>query len=71
MGMGSVGEHPLTGAIRLEDVRTALQYPRLSGITPRTPPRGSSISPAYRGMTWTCRCITVWPAVSPTLTPTL
>jgi len=37
-----------------------LQYPLLSGITPRTPPRGSSMSPAYRGIT--CTCITVCPA---------
>jgi len=51
--------------------QTAPQYFLFSGITPRTPPRGSAISPAYRGMTWTCRCITVWPAVFPTLTPTL
>ena len=51
--------------------QTAPQYTLFSGTAPRTPPRGSAISPAYRGMTWTWRCITVWPAVFPTLTPTL
>ena len=47
------------------------QYFLFSGIAPRTPPRGSATSPAYRGMRWTWRCITVWPAAFPTLTPTL
>jgi len=45
------------------------QYTLFSGTTPRTPPRGSSTSRAYRGMTWTWRCITVWPAALPALKP--
>ena len=51
--------------------RAAPQYFLLSGIAPLTPPRGSSTSPAYRGMRWTWRCITVWPAAFPTFTPML
>ena len=51
--------------------QTAPQYTLFSGTAPLTPPRGSSTSPAYRGMTWTWRCITVWPAAARTLTPTL
>jgi hypothetical protein len=47
------------------------QYILFSGIAPRTPPRGSATSPAYRGMTWTWRCITVWPAAARTFAPTL
>ena len=43
------------------------QYTLLSGIAPRTPPRGSATSPAYRGM----RCINVRPAAARTFTPTL
>jgi hypothetical protein len=51
--------------------QTAPQYTLFSGTAPRTPPRGSSTSPAYRGMRWTWRCITVWPAAFRTFTPML
>ena len=37
---------------------------------PPTPPRGSSTSPAYRGMMWRWRFITVWPAAARTFAPT-
>ena len=47
------------------------QYTLFSGIAPLTQPRGSGTSPAYRGMTWMWRCVTVWPAASPTFTPML
>jgi len=59
------------GELSRELGQTAPQYTLFSGTAPRTPPRGSSTSPAYRGMTWTWRCITVWPAAARTFTPTL
>jgi len=37
----------------------------------RAPPRGSGTSPEVRGITWTWRGWTVWPAASPTFTPML
>ena len=38
---------------------SSYQYFCLLGITPLTPPRGSSISPLYLGMIWMCICMTV------------
>jgi hypothetical protein len=40
------------------------QYSRFPGITPLTPPFGSSISQTYRVITCTWRCITLCPAAA-------
>lgn len=47
------------------------QYLSAPSTAFRTPPRGSGVSPWCLGMTWMWTCGTVWPAASPSFTPTV
>lgn len=49
----------------------AHQYFAFPGTTHLTPPRGSSTSPFFRGITWICAWSTVCPAAAPALIPML
>jgi hypothetical protein len=60
-------ELDMSGQFLLDVAAPMLAILALPGMTALTPPRGSSTSPRYRGMTCIWRWKIVCPAVSPTL----
>lgn len=60
-----------TAVCQLTAFCSCSQYLSAPSTAFRTPPRGLGVSPWCLGMTWMWTCGAVWPAASPSFTPTV